>query len=247
MSSIASSIFVSQPFLLLLTSLLTPIRVNISHIHTNFNCAHPSTDQFLVTPFLHHQICTIVGTSDFTSKRDELLRQRNSNTKSSKSVVREGGNLKSVIIESKESVVGAGDVMKGGGHTAERNGIRGNEGAHLKWQQQQQQQQQQEKDEDELYLSVMKPLQYDETSSFSSYFFRCCAVLYISYAATILLFYFIILHYTSRLNSLSVVTLILIYRRMYDAFALHVMSRYVELRLFILDVLRCHLTSCYVV
>ena len=89
----------------------------------------------------------------------------------------EGENLKSVIVEQKGSVLGGGGLMKGGGNTAERNGISGNEGAHLKWQQQQQQQQQQEKEEDELYLSVMKPLQYDETSSFTSYFFRYSDVL----------------------------------------------------------------------
>lgn len=93
-------------------------------------------------------------------------------------MIADGENLKSVIVENKGNVLGGGGVMKSGGSTAERNGISGNEGAHLKWQQQQQLQQQQEKEEDELYLSVMKPLQYDETSSFSSYFFRYSDVLY---------------------------------------------------------------------
>lgn len=56
------------------------------------------------------------------------------------------------------------------------NGMNNNGFLPLKGEHQQVQQQEkekkEEKEEEDVYMSVMRPLQYDETAAFSSYFFR---------------------------------------------------------------------------
>ena len=82
-------------------------------------------------------------------------------------------NLKSVTTELKTNTEEKSEIRIGN-NTFERLDVKSNGIIPMKGQQQQQEQ---EEVDDDVYLSVMRPLQYDETSAFSSYIYRCIRII----------------------------------------------------------------------